>query len=218
MRGWTAQIRLNPLDKIARVRTGFRGSFSFREWASLPNAAKNDLARSAASANWGRGGPRRSPFRFAEKVASLTRLCGATHMSKAVIEEPEKPSPWPSLSERAFVETLPFRGAWIANRADERLYRMIKGFREAGDLLVSESHEQSRRAQNLIYPAIFAYRQSLELRLKQLLVEFGRFLAKHRSFERTISTPFGQSLSALSRSSKAIFSLQTKKHSVRLKP
>ncbi|MDE2332472.1 MAG: hypothetical protein KGK16_17055 [Bradyrhizobium sp.] len=94
-------------------------------------------------------------------------------MSQALTEKSETPPPWPSLSEKAFVETLAFRGAWIANRADERLYRMIKGFHEAGDLLVSESHEQPRRAQNLIYPAIFAYRQSLELRLKQLLVEFG---------------------------------------------
>ena len=50
---------------------------------------------------------------------------------------------------------------------------MIKGFHEAGDLLVSESEAEPHRAQNLIYPAIFAYRQSLELRLKYLLLEFG---------------------------------------------
>jgi hypothetical protein len=93
-------------------------------------------------------------------------------MSQADSEE-TPPLPWPSLSDRAFVETLPFRGAWIANRADERLFRMIEGFHEAGDLLVSESDDQPRRAQNLIYPAIFAYRQSLELSLKYLLVEFG---------------------------------------------
>src|SRR5258708_33396501 len=97
-------------------------------------------------------------------------------MSQADIEETEASSfPWPSVSDKAFVETLPFRGAWVANRADERLFRMIEGFREAGDLLVSESEGQPRRAQNLIYPVIFSYRQSLELRLKYLLVEFGPF-------------------------------------------
>jgi hypothetical protein len=89
-------------------------------------------------------------------------------------EETETSSlPWPSISDKAFVEARPFRGAWVANRADERLFRMIKGFHEAGDLLVSESEDDPRRAQNLIYPAIFAYRQALELRLKYLLVEFG---------------------------------------------
>jgi hypothetical protein len=50
---------------------------------------------------------------------------------------------------------------------------MIKGFHEAGDLLVSEGVADPHRAQNLIYPIVFAYRQSLELRLKHLLLEFG---------------------------------------------
>jgi hypothetical protein len=80
---------------------------------------------------------------------------------------------WPSLNDRAFVETRAFRGAWVANRAEERLFRMIKGFHEAGDVLVSESEAEPHRAQNLVYPAIFAYRQSLELRLKSLLLDFG---------------------------------------------
>jgi hypothetical protein len=98
---------------------------------------------------------------------------GERHMSQADTEETEAPHPWPSISDKAFIKTSPFRGAWIANRADERLFRMIKGFHEAGDLLVSESEGAPRRAQNLIYPTVFAYRQSLELRLKSLLVDFG---------------------------------------------
>jgi len=77
------------------------------------------------------------------------------------------------LKDKVFVEARPFHGGWVANRADERLFRMIKGFQGAGDLLVSENQWDSRQALNLVYPAIFAYRQSLELRLKQLLWEFG---------------------------------------------
>jgi hypothetical protein len=77
------------------------------------------------------------------------------------------------LTDRIFVEASAFRGGWVANRPDERLYRMIKGFQEAGDLLIAESEADNRRALNLIYPAVFAYRQSLELRLKELLLEFG---------------------------------------------
>jgi hypothetical protein len=95
-------------------------------------------------------------------------------MSQTEAEETEERSfPWPSPKDKVFVEAQPFHGAWVANCADERLFRMIKGFREAGDLLVSESQWDPRRALNLVYPAIFAYRQSLELRLKQLLWEFG---------------------------------------------
>jgi hypothetical protein len=89
---------------------------------------------------------------------------------------------WPSLGDRAFVEARPFHGAWVANRADERLFRMIKGFHEAGDLLISEAAAEPRRALNLVYPAIFAYRQSLELHLKSLLVEFGPWAGESPDF------------------------------------
>ncbi len=79
----------------------------------------------------------------------------------------------PNLRDKVFVEVPAFRGAWIAKRTDERLYRMIKGFREAGDLLVAESAAEPHRAMNLLYPVIFNYRQSLELRLKYPLMACG---------------------------------------------
>jgi len=104
-------------------------------------------------------------------------------MSQADIGETETSSlPWPSLSDRVFVKAPPFSGAWVANRADERLFRMIKGFQESGDLLVSESEAEPRRAQNLVYPAVFAYRQCLELHLKYLLVEFGPWAGEAPDF------------------------------------
>jgi hypothetical protein len=76
----------------------------------------------------------------------------------------------PNLRDKVFVEVPAFRGAWIAKRTDERLYRMIKGFREAGDLLVAESAAEPHRAMNLLYPVIFNYRQ---LRLKYPLMACG---------------------------------------------
>lgn len=91
-------------------------------------------------------------------------------------------SVWPHLGGRAFVDTAPYGGAWVANRADERLYRMIKGFHEAGDVLVAEGKAEPNRARNLIYPAIFAYRQSLELRLKYIISEFGRIVGEAPDF------------------------------------
>jgi hypothetical protein len=80
---------------------------------------------------------------------------------------------WPSLSNKAFVEVHSFRGAWTAKRTDERLYRMIRGFHDAGDVIVAESEAEPHRSLNLLYPAIFNYRQSLELHLKYLLMAYG---------------------------------------------
>jgi hypothetical protein len=79
---------------------------------------------------------------------------------------------WPKEDDLAFVEIHPLRGAWVATATDERLYRMIKGFHESGDLLVAETELKPRRALDLLYPVIFAYRQSLELRLKYLLMAY----------------------------------------------
>lgn len=90
---------------------------------------------------------------------------------------------WPSRFETPFVETGPFRGAWAAKRTDERLYRMIRGFHEAGDLLATEGAGDPRRAQNLLYPAIFNYRQSLELHLKYLLMAYGPLVGEKPDFQ-----------------------------------
>lgn len=79
---------------------------------------------------------------------------------------------WPRGGGHAFLEVHPLRGAWAATASDERLYRMIKGFMEAGDILVAEAEANPRRAQDLLYPIIFDYRQSLELRLKYLLMAY----------------------------------------------
>lgn len=80
---------------------------------------------------------------------------------------------WPRPGERAFVEAGPFRGAWAARNTDERLYRMINGFHEAGNALVVESRWVPRRGMNLLFPIIYNYRHSLELRLKYLLMAYG---------------------------------------------
>jgi hypothetical protein len=82
---------------------------------------------------------------------------------------------WPKEDDKVFVEVHPLRGAWASPATDERLYRMIKGFHESGDLLVAETELNPRRALDLLYPVIFAYRQSLELRLKYLLMAYAPF-------------------------------------------
>ena len=104
-------------------------------------------------------------------------------MSNVDAEESDNlESSWPNTSDRAFIEAHPFRGAWTAKATDERLYRMIKGFHEAGDLLVAQSESEPRRALDLLYPSIFAYRQSLELRLKYLLMAYGPLAGEEPDF------------------------------------
>jgi hypothetical protein len=93
---------------------------------------------------------------------------------------------WPQEDDKVFVEAHPLRGAWVSPATDERLYRMIKGFHESGNLLVAETEQNPRRALDLVYPVIFAYRQSLELRLKYLLMIYAAFAdeePEHRSHD-----------------------------------
>jgi hypothetical protein len=93
---------------------------------------------------------------------------------------------WPQRDDKVFVEAHPLRGAWVSPATDERLFRMIKGFHESGDLLVAETELTPRRALDLIYPIIFAYRQSLELRLKYLLIVYAPLAGEepeHRSHD-----------------------------------
>jgi hypothetical protein len=94
-------------------------------------------------------------------------------MSIPEIAADDLPVLWPRRGVRTFIETRPFGGAWVAQRADERMYRMIRGFHEAGDLLIAESKAEPHSAQNLVYPALFAYRQAVELRLKNIVIDFG---------------------------------------------
>jgi hypothetical protein len=98
-------------------------------------------------------------------------------------ESVERNSMWPSRYATPFVETNPFQGAWAAKRTNERLYRMIRGFREAGDLLAMEGAGDPNRAQNLLYPVIFNYRQALELQLKYLLMAYGPLVGEKPDFK-----------------------------------
>jgi hypothetical protein len=79
----------------------------------------------------------------------------------------------PQPDDRPFIEAHPLRGAYVARNTDERLYRLINGFRNGADLLVERAMEEPHFQSNLVYPIIFNYRQSLELHLKYLLMAYG---------------------------------------------
>jgi hypothetical protein len=91
--------------------------------------------------------------------------------------------PFPTGNDQLIVEAHPTRGGtYVAEHIGERLYRMINGFHEAGDLLVQQSDSESPMHSNLIYPAIFAYRQSLELHLKYFSMAYGRWAGEQPDF------------------------------------
>lgn len=50
---------------------------------------------------------------------------------------------------------------------------MPQGYMRAGDLLVEQALTDPGVGRNILYPALFCYRQSVELYLKQLIEDFG---------------------------------------------
>jgi hypothetical protein len=55
----------------------------------------------------------------------------------------------------------------------ERNYRMVNGYKRAGDVLVQQALADRIDSANLIFPALFNYRHYLELALKGLIEQFG---------------------------------------------
>ena len=87
--------------------------------------------------------------------------------------EDDFPEHWPRTGDRLFVQ-----GGWgvdaqLSTFRGERLYRMKKAFKTSGDLLVSQSEEDTHERQNLVWPIVFCYRQYIELALKDMLAEHG---------------------------------------------
>ncbi len=63
----------------------------------------------------------------------------------------------------------------------ENWWQYIDGYKEAGNLLLKEVQEGGR--QNiLIYPTVFAYRQYIELQLKEIVVNNRRYLDIYEDF------------------------------------
>lgn len=81
---------------------------------------------------------------------------------------------WPQEGDRLFVESKWAYDAHIICDPEERFYRMPMGFKRAGDILVDQAATAVVHRANVIYPALFCYRQSIELHLKRLIEEFGQ--------------------------------------------
>lgn len=81
---------------------------------------------------------------------------------------------WPTKGDKPFVVSDdPFDNANIADDGSTRLVLMRMGYKEAADLMIERSANDRSRRNTLVFPAIFNYRQFLELSLKYHLAIYG---------------------------------------------
>lgn len=81
---------------------------------------------------------------------------------------------WPEEGDRLFRELEWAYDAYVFRDPGQRFYRMPKGYKRAGDILIDQAANDVVNRPNVIYAALFCYRQSIELFLKRLIEEFGQ--------------------------------------------
>ena len=79
---------------------------------------------------------------------------------------------WPEAGDRLL---SPGRDTFLAESADERRFRLLRGYKRAGDILVQNALTQRYDRDSLIFPALFNYRHYIELALKAIVEEHGAF-------------------------------------------
>lgn len=94
----------------------------------------------------------------------------------------EEHSPrWPRRGDRLFLAKTWTLDASIVRDPGERFYRMPMGYKRAGDLLIEQAASDLRDRPNVIYAALFCYRQSIELFLKKIISDFGGDITAKRA-------------------------------------
>jgi hypothetical protein len=91
-------------------------------------------------------------------------------------DEPREAIPeerWPRASDRMFREAGWPPGVRVAASPAERFYRMPMGYKRAGDILADRAEADPVDRENIVFGALFCYRQSLELFMKRILEAFG---------------------------------------------
>ena len=69
----------------------------------------------------------------------------------------------------------PGRDSFLAEGAAERNYRLLRGYKRSGDVLIQKALAERYDRDSLIFPAIFNYRHYIELALKAIIAEHGAF-------------------------------------------
>ena len=79
---------------------------------------------------------------------------------------------WPEAGDKLLSSG---RDAFLAAGHAERNYRLLRGYKRAGDILIQEALAERSDRDNLVFPAIFNYRHYIELALKAIIEEHGAF-------------------------------------------
>ncbi len=95
-------------------------------------------------------------------------------MSTDTQESEDFESRWPQDGDRLFVESSWAYDAHVIRDPAERFYRMPMGYKRAADILIDQAATNVIDRPNVIYAALFCYRQAIELYLKRLIDEFGK--------------------------------------------
>ena len=80
---------------------------------------------------------------------------------------------WPTEGDRLFVESAMAYDARVVRDPGERYYRLPKGYYRAADILIEHAIIDVADRPNIIYAALFCYRQAIEVSLKQLINAYG---------------------------------------------
>ena len=94
-------------------------------------------------------------------------------MSDDTPETEDFESRWPKDGDRLFIDSARVYDAHVVRDPGERFYRMPMGYKRAGDILIDQAIMDVVDRANVIYAALFCYRQSIELFLKKLIDTFG---------------------------------------------
>jgi hypothetical protein len=79
---------------------------------------------------------------------------------------------WPKAGDRLL---SPGRDTFLAEGHAERNYRLLRGYKRAGDILIQKALAERIDRDNLVFPALFNYRHYIELALKSIIDEHGVF-------------------------------------------
>jgi hypothetical protein len=79
---------------------------------------------------------------------------------------------WPEAGDRLL---SPGRDSFLAEGAAERNYRLLLGYKRAGDMLIQNALAERYDRDSLIFPALFNYRHYIELALKAIIEDHGAF-------------------------------------------
>lgn len=79
---------------------------------------------------------------------------------------------WPKADDQLLTSG---RDTYIVKDAGERSFRLLRGYKRAGDVLIQQALSDYADRDNLVFPALFNYRHYVELALKAIIERHGPF-------------------------------------------